>query len=602
MWVDERKLCFHDVIKLRPVRQHLTVNLFSLTKIRLGYVFLIALTLAACGRVQSQNPILKPLPQDPFVQVYFNHAATSEYIEPYRLQKRPGDDLEHHIVDAIASAKSTVDVAVQELRLPKIAATLVERKQAGVKVRVILENIYSRPLSSFTAAEVAKLPPRERQRYNEFRQLVDRNADNQLTSAEINQGDALVILRNAGIPTIDDTADGSKGSSLMHHKFVIVDGTSVIVTSANFTSSDIHGDFSAPSSLGNANNLLKIDSPEVASIFTQEFNLMWGDGPGGKPDSKFGVKKTFRPPQQVNLLDTTVTVQFSPTSTTQPWNQSSNGLIGKILNTSAQSVDLALFVFSDQRLVNILEADHQKGVQIRALIDPDFIYRPYSEALDMMGVALSNSCKYEAENRPWQKPIKTVGVPLLPKGDLLHHKFGVVDGKAVVTGSHNWSDAANTGNDETVLVIQSQTVAAHYNREFERLYANALLGVPDGILQKIQAQEKQCRPVKNASGAQPIVTPSPLSQNRRGVGGEGKTGMIPASKISEKSENQITQKVNLNTASKEEIEALPGVGPKLAGRIIEARQQKPFTSLQDLDRVPGVGPSLLEKLRDRVIW
>jgi competence ComEA-like helix-hairpin-helix protein len=58
----------------------------------------------------------------------------------------------------------------------------------------------------------------------------------------------------------------------------------------------------------------------------------------------------------------------------------------------------------------------------------------------------------------------------------------------------------------------------------------------------------------------------------------------------------------LNTASKQEIEALPGVGPKLAERIIQAREQKRFTSLQDLDNVPGVGSSLLEKLRDRVTW
>jgi competence ComEA-like helix-hairpin-helix protein len=52
----------------------------------------------------------------------------------------------------------------------------------------------------------------------------------------------------------------------------------------------------------------------------------------------------------------------------------------------------------------------------------------------------------------------------------------------------------------------------------------------------------------------------------------------------------------------EELEALPGVGAKLAQRIIAARQQKMFTSLEDLDQVSGVGPSLLKKLSDRVTW
>ena len=46
---------------------------------------------------------------------------------------------------------------------------------------------------------------------------------------EIASGDALAIVRSAGVPVIDDTADGSKGSGLMHHKFVVIDGKTVTV-------------------------------------------------------------------------------------------------------------------------------------------------------------------------------------------------------------------------------------------------------------------------------------------------------------------------------------------------------------------------------------
>lgn len=537
----------------------------------------LSLNLIACQQSQSQTRRLPPLPQDPFVEVYFNHAESGEYVEPYRNQRRAGDDLEELIVDAIASARSTVEVAVQEFRLPKIAQALVERQKAGVKVRVILENTYSRPWSSLTADEVAKLPQRERDRYNEFRFLVDRDRNGELSPDEINQGDALIVLKNAGIPMIDDTADGSKGSGLMHHKFVIVDSRKLIVTSANFTTSDIHGDFQSPSSLGNANNLVKIESSELAALFTQEFNLMWGDGPGGKPDSQFGLKKPYRPVQSVKLADTTVSVQFSPTSSTQFWDHSTNGLIGKTLNAAAQSVEMALFVFSEQPLANILQTRYQGGVQIRALIDAGFAYRPFSEALDMMGVALADRCKYEPDNRPWQKPLTTVGVPQLFKGDLLHHKFAVVDGKTVITGSHNWSKAANTNNDETLLIINSPTVAAHFGREFERLYANAQLGIPDALRRKIEAQQKECPQITSVPSPSP---PVPLPARER----------------------EEAWRVNLNTASQAELESLPGVGPKLAQQIIQARQQKPFNSLEDLDKVPGVGPALLEKLRDRVTW
>lgn len=463
------------------------------------YIFLLIFPLAACQRVQSSNKLLAALPQDPLVKVYFNHSQSSEYKESYRQQTRLGDDLEKQIVDTISQAKSTIDVAVQELRLPKVAEALVDRQKAGVKVRLILENTYSRPWSSFTPEEVGKLNKRERERYQEFRQFIDINQDNQLTPAEINQRDALIILQNAKIPWLDDRADGSAGSSLMHHKFVIIDNRIVIITSANFTLSDTFGDYTNPSTLGNVNNLLQIDSPELASLFTQEFNIMWGDGPGGKPDSRFGLQKPLRLPQQITLNKTKITVQFSPTSPTQPWTNSSNGLIGKTLDSARESVDLALFVFSEQRLANILENRHQQKIQIRALIEPQFAYRPYSEALDMMGVALSNKCKYEVDNHPWQNPITTVGVPTLPKGDLLHHKFALIDNKTVITGSHNWSDAANNGNDETLVVVESPIVAAHYVREFARLYAKVKPGLPLAIQQKIKVQQTKCPQIKTSS-------------------------------------------------------------------------------------------------------
>ena len=55
----------------------------------------------------------------------------------------------------------------------------------------------------------------------------------------------------------------------------------------------------------------------------------------------------------------------------------------------------------------------------------------------------------------------------------------------------------------------------------------------------------------------------------------------------------ISGRLNLNTATQEQLEALPKVGPALAERLIAGR---PYRSLQDLDAVKGIGESLMQSL------
>ena len=57
-------------------------------------------------------------------------------------------------------------------------------------------------------------------------------------------------------------------------------------------------------------------------------------------------------------------------------------------------------------------------------------------------------------------------------------------------------------------------------------------------------------------------------------------------------------RVSLNRASLAELEALPGVGPALARRIVAHR---PYLRVEDLLRVPGIGPKTLERLRPYVV-
>jgi len=56
--------------------------------------------------------------------------------------------------------------------------------------------------------------------------------------------------------------------------------------------------------------------------------------------------------------------------------------------------------------------------------------------------------------------------------------------------------------------------------------------------------------------------------------------------------------MDVNTATFEELQKLPGIGPKLAERIIAHR---PFKTLADLDRVPGIGPATLKRLEPLIL-
>lgn len=59
--------------------------------------------------------------------------------------------------------------------------------------------------------------------------------------------------------------------------------------------------------------------------------------------------------------------------------------------------------------------------------------------------------------------------------------------------------------------------------------------------------------------------------------------------------------VSLSSATLDELDALPGIGPITAQKIVDYRTEHgPFASVDDLDAVPGIGPTRVEQLRELV--
>ena len=67
------------------------------------------------------------------------------------------------------------------------------------------------------------------------------------------------------------------------------------------------------------------------------------------------------------------------------------------------------------------------------------------------------------------------------------------------------------------------------------------------------------------------------------------------------SSNNSTQTININKATEKEFETLPGIGPSLASKIIEYRNQNgKFGSIEDIKNVNGIGNSKYEKIKDLI--
>jgi phosphatidylserine/phosphatidylglycerophosphate/cardiolipin synthase-like enzyme len=239
--------------------------------------------------------------------------------------------------------------------------------------------------------------------------------------------DVVKQIKRAGIPVVEDHR-----SAIMHDKFLVIDGLVVWTGSWNFSQNDNYR---------NNNNFIGIASPEMVANYQTEFNEMF-------ERREFGPTSTANTPYpQFSLAGATIENYFSPEDDPEP-------KIVAAIQAARQSIYFAAFTFTSQAISAAVLERAQSGVVVEGVYET----RQVDAGADQ---------SYRA--------LKGAHLPVLLDGNryTLHHKFFVIDGQVVVTGSFNFTRAANEENDENVLIIHNSDIAAQYHQEFLKVWHKA---------------------------------------------------------------------------------------------------------------------------------
>ncbi|MGA7161493.1 MAG: phospholipase D-like domain-containing protein [Bacteroidota bacterium] len=264
-------------------------------------------------------------------------------------------------------------------------------------------------------------------------------------------------LKNAGVAVIDDAYDlVNAGNGLMHNKFYIFDHRDTSASRADWV---VTGSWNAtdPGTNDDAQNMIEIQDRSLAEAYTIEFNEMWGSS-GDSPNqstSRFGADKTDNTPHHFTIAGFPMELYFSPSDKT-------TSKINAALNAATSSISICMYTFTRDDLAATLISKKTAGKKVRIVMDNNTDSGNEFAALQSAGV-----------------DVHLKNLSPSPASALLHHKYAVIDAdkpspnNVVLTGSHNWSSAAETQNNENELIIHSQRIANLYLQEFKQRYVDA---------------------------------------------------------------------------------------------------------------------------------
>jgi phosphatidylserine/phosphatidylglycerophosphate/cardiolipin synthase-like enzyme len=234
-------------------------------------------------------------------------------------------------------------------------------------------------------------------------------------------------LKDAGIPILGDRREG-----LMHDKFVVIDNSEVWMGSMNFTDTGGYTD---------NNNLMRIRSVKMAENYTKEFEEMF-------VNDKFGPDVVAETPNpRVTLDDTPIDVYFSPDDGVQA------GLLD-LVNNAQKSIYFMAFSFTSDEIGSAVRNRAQDGVAVAGVMETEQVKSNIGTEFD---------------------PFKQASLDVLQDGNegQMHHKVMIIDENTVIFGSYNFTQSAETRNDENLIVVYNEIIAAQFLAEFQRVYTQA---------------------------------------------------------------------------------------------------------------------------------
>jgi phosphatidylserine/phosphatidylglycerophosphate/cardiolipin synthase-like enzyme len=235
---------------------------------------------------------------------------------------------------------------------------------------------------------------------------------------------------NAGIPVVDDSR-----SALMHNKFTIIDGTTVWTGSMNYTRNGVYR---------NNNNLMMLRSRRAVESYQAEFNEMFERHEFG-PRSTKGNGVTF------TQDGTPVQILFAAEDEVQD-------IIIARINGAQSRIRFMAFSFTVDEIRDAILARASSGVTVQGIFENVGSETRFSELT----------------------PLFCAGLPMRQDGNpfIMHHKVFIID-DTVLTGSFNFSASATNSNDENMVIIEDSNLAAQFNAEFDRRWAEA--ATPDDL-------------------------------------------------------------------------------------------------------------------------